>query len=45
MTVADLRELLSKYSDSDEVKIQLTASEYGHAELYVGNDCILEEEN
>jgi exoribonuclease R len=44
MTVRVLKEILSKYSDNDVVEIQLSATEYGHAELYVGDECIMEVE-
>lgn len=36
MTVGELKEILNNYNDYEEVKLDLTATEYGRAELLVG---------
>lgn len=38
MTVRELKEILNNYNDYEEVKLDLTATEYGRAELLVGED-------
>lgn len=35
MTVGELKEILNNYNDYEEVKLDLTATEYGRAELLV----------
>ena len=36
MTVGELKKILNDYNDFEEVKLDLTATEYGRAELLVG---------
>lgn len=38
ITVKELKELLNKYNDSDIVKLEAYFSEWGEAELYIGED-------